>query len=153
MDEAEITPANIRFAALSLLATREHSAGEMNKKLSLKFENAEWITQVIQRLAEEGLQSDERFADAFIRMRKRQGKGPLFIARDLKERAISGSLINTFMDASSSDWNLAAALVRRKKFGESLPDDVREKAKQMRFLAARGFTSNNIQYALRCALD
>lgn len=148
MAVVEITPASIRFAALNLLAMREHSAKELLQKLGRKFEQQDWILAVVVRLQEEGLQSDARFSEAFVSMRKRQGKGPLLIAMELKERGVDSHLINEFVAAGEPEWRDLALSIKQRKFGYDAPMNMKEKAKQTRFLAARGFSSAAIHYAL-----
>ena len=143
-----VTSAVIRFAAMNLLSLREHSAKELYKKLTQKFQQEDGVTEVIQSLTAEGLQSDTRFTEAFINMRKRQGKGPLVIAMELKERGIVDELAHRFLESNNDSWGLLAVTVRRKKFGQSLPQDAKQKAKQIRFLSGRGFSSSNIRDAL-----
>ena len=77
------TPASVRMAAMNLLTMREHSVKELHAKLAKKFESNELISEVIQKLLEDGLQSDERFTEAFVKMRLRQGKGALVIRMEL----------------------------------------------------------------------
>lgn len=159
MTIVEITAATVRFSAMNLLSLREHSAEELYKKLSKKYPQSELIVTTIKRLTEDGLQSDARFAEAFVTMRKRQGKGPLLINMELKERGVAAELINKFLQCDSESWKILAATVRQKKFGQlfahcakganDVKETAREKAKQMRFLAARGFTTECIQYALK----
>lgn len=149
MTIVEITSASIRFAAMNLLAVREHSAAELYIKLSKRYQQPELIIATIKRLTDDGLQCDVRFAEAFIAMRKRQGKGPLLITMELKERSISPELINQFLQADSESWKILAATVRQKKFGQIIPQDAKEKARQIRFLTGRGFSQAAIQYALR----
>lgn len=147
----DITPAAVRFAAMNLLSMREHSALELSRKLSKKYQQDELVAAVIKRLTEDGLQSDARFAEAFINMRKRQGKGPLIVCMELKERGVSAELINDLLNPDNDSWKLLAVAVRQKKFGEPMPGNVKEGARQMRFLAMRGFSSACIQYALKYA--
>jgi len=147
----EITPASIRFAAMNLLSMREHSAMELYKKLTKKYQQPDLIAATIKRLTEDDLQSDTRFAAAYIGMRKRQGKGPLLINMELKERGVSTELISNFLEPEDHGWKTLAGVVRQKKFGSILPVDMKEKAKQIRFLAARGFNSACIQHALKCS--
>ena len=149
MSIVEVTPAAIRMAAMNLLAMREQSASELQQKLIQKFARDDVVAEVIARLQQEGLQSDERFADAFTRMRQRQGKGPLLIAAELKAKGISSSLISASLDIFTDEWLELARQLRTKKFGQQQPTDMKEKARQSRFLAARGFSSAAIQYALR----
>ncbi len=46
------------------------------------------------------------------------------------------------------DWSALALEVRRKKFGEIEPVDLKDKARQMRFLQYRGFESDQVRAAL-----
>ena len=148
MDEKALIP--VRSAAIKLLSLREHSEQELLEKLSKSF-NRDLIFPVLLGLKEQGLQSDERFAGAFVRMRSRQGKGPQLIGAELKRRGVESFI---YMDLLSdhSEWNELALHVKCKKFGQSSSKDIKEKAKQMRFLASRGFNSVNIQYALTRSL-
>jgi regulatory protein len=143
--EAPITIANVRFAAMNLLARREHSAQELHTKLLNKFDQLELVQAAVARLTEQGLQSDERFAEAFTTMRQRQGKGSSLIKMELRERGVSADIIAGLIDESDSLWSSLAEDVRIKRFGAQLPLELKEKARQMRFLQARGFASRHIQ--------
>jgi regulatory protein len=60
----------IRGAALVLLGQREHSRRELLSKLADKFNlpvDAIELQQCLARLAKDGYQSDERFAEVFVR--------------------------------------------------------------------------------------
>ena len=149
MEPSEITPASIRFAAMNLLAMREHSLKELRHKLSQKFPESAWVEEVVQKLGTEGLQSDDRFTQAFVSMRKRQGKGPLIISMELKERGVANELIREWVDPIDQAWHQLALSVKQKKYGANPAGDAKEKARQMRFLAARGFSSASIQFALK----
>ena len=59
---------DIRFAAMSLLAMREHSVSELREKLSRKFPLHPAINSVLDALAEQNLVSDKRFAESFINL-------------------------------------------------------------------------------------
>lgn len=147
MQHASPTLADIRFSAMNLLALREHSAKELKDKLERKFESVGLIEEAIAGLTEQNLQSDERFAQAFVAMRQRQGKGPLIIKMELREKGVEGELIAHFIDDSDALWFELARDVWGKKFRGAPPVDARERAKQMRFLQSRGFSSRHIQAA------
>lgn len=140
---------DIRFNAMSLLAMREHSAKELKDKLERKFESPELVESAIAALIEQNLQSDERFTQAFVSMRQRQGKGPLIIKMELREKGVLAELIAQFIDDSDECWYELAYEVREKKYRGSAPADQRERAKQMRFLQSRGFSSRHIQAAFK----
>lgn len=143
---------DVRFAAMNLLAIREHSAKELLEKLGRKFSAPELILQVVTDLKGQNLQSDERFADAFIRMRQQQGKGCVLIKMELRERGVDGYLISQLIDESEPAWFALARDVLIKRF-KQMPVDAREKAKQMRFLHSRGFSSQHIQAAFNSEYD
>lgn len=144
------TPAAIRFSAMNLLAMREHSVKELRQKLTARFaDEAEAINTEISRLTEQGLQSDERFAEAFVAMRMRQGKGPLRILLELQERGVSDVVCCAYLDASDECWREQAVAEARKKFGHVPAEDLKDKSKRSRFLQYRGFTHDQIKFALR----
>lgn len=137
----------IRLAAMNLLAMREHSAFELREKLGRKFPNHEGVDAVITLLIEQRLQSDQRFAEAFINMRYRQAKGPVLIAMELKAKGVAPAIVEGCMEALGLDWNALVHKLRLKKFGQSRPLDLKERAKQVRFLQSRGFDSQHIRTA------
>ena len=128
-------------AALNILIRREHSRLELSRKLQQKEFSDKDIVDTISLLIEQKYQSDERFSESFIHMRYGQGKGPILIAVELKDRGVKD------FDLSIYDWFDLAKEVRRKKFGFNIPADYKEKAKQKRFLRSRGFNSDQIYKA------
>lgn len=136
--------AAIRFAAMNYLARREHAAGELRDKLVRRFDMPVLIEQVVNQLTEENLQSDDRFTEAFITMRMRQGKGPVRILQDLQQKGVAAELREAYLDASESDWKDLAREVREKRFGSELPKLPKDKARQIRFLQYRGFTAEQV---------
>jgi len=148
MIDNEISPSDIRMSALNLLAMREHSAQELTIKLNKKFKQVDWVASELEKLKADGLQSDQRFTEAYVNMRLRQGKGALVTRLELKEKGIADSLINEYL-SMHADWNTLALQAYKKKFGSSPVSDLREKSRRIRFLSARGFSASNIQYALK----
>ena len=143
----------VRLAAMNLLARREHSQQELHRKLANKgFEPAD-IRPALATLSEEGLLSDERFTEAFINSRLKRGSGPIKIAMELQQRGVSDELVNIYLDERDALWAESAVTVRAKRFGPNLPDDFKERARQMRFLQYRGFTIQQIQRAVGEEID
>lgn len=143
----EVTPASIRLSAMNLLAMREHSMHELITKLSKKFTQIEWIRSEIEKLQKDGLQSDERFAEAYTSMRLRQGKGAQVIRMELKERGVAPAIISSSL-SEYDDWNKRAMHVYLKKYGSKPIVDLKEKSRRIRFLMSRGFSSADIQFAM-----
>ncbi len=142
-------PMAARKKAMDLLARREHASDELSRKLEKAGFERDTAEEAISRLAEEGLQSDERFVFSFIQSRINQGKGPLRIRADLGERGVASGTISAALDIAGADWAALAIEVRHRKFGDEVPSDYKEKARQMRFLAYRGFETEHIKRALR----
>jgi regulatory protein len=138
---------------MNLLARREHSQQELQRKLLSKgFESTD-IKPVLARLAEQGLLSDARFTEAFINSRLKRGSGPIRIAMELQERGIGDDLVSAYLDERDVQWTQSAVAVRTKRFGPSLPNDFKERVRQMRFLQYRGFTLQQIQQAVGEEID
>ncbi len=152
-DPAAPTRADLRLAAMNLLARREHSALELREKLVRRFGEdppvAERLDEALAGLASDNLQSDERFAEAFVTMRQRQGKGPMRIDQELRQKGVADSLIATYLGQLDEDtWRELARDVRHKRFGSGPVESLRDRAKQQRFLQYRGFTHEQIRSAM-----
>jgi regulatory protein len=137
-----------RKKAMDLLARREYGRAELERKLIAAGFDADVAADALQRLAEEGLQSDRRFVESFVQSRINQGKGPLRIHADLGQRGIASGLVDEVLEEAGEDWYALARDARLKKFGRSQPAGFRDKARQMRFLQYRGFEPDQIQAAV-----
>ena len=128
-------------AALRLLSRREHARLELKQKLARKQFSDSDIDSVLNQLAKENLQSDARFAEAYVRYRKQAGFGPFRIAGELRERGISQALIEGVVDKNSEEWEILRQQVLEKKFSalDRASKDPRKKQQQERFLFYRGF--------------
>lgn len=133
--------------AIQYLARREHSAKELVDKLTAKGFDLPDIHEAIRRLQKEKLQSDDRFVESMIRHRISQGKGPRRIIQELQEHNIPLEQIKLSLEAAEICWITLAQQVRTQRFGNEIPDNFPEKAKQMRFLQYRGFEMEQIQRA------
>jgi regulatory protein len=141
-------PADIRFAAMNLLARREHSLGELRKKLRRRFFDEPQVETQLQKLVDEKLQSDERFAESFTRMRAGRGYGPARVRQAMRDRGLSDTDIARAFDAAELDWCELASKVIQKKFGAGPPDDLEEKARRIRFMEYRGFASDHYRHLI-----
>ena len=157
-----ISVKDVRLAALNLLARREHSFYELVEKLARKFP-PELATTVATQLQQDNLQNDERFVESFVRYRSLQGKGPLRIKLELRQKGIADALIQQQLNSDEYDWfELAKELYQRKfhshvGFDSSsvnpIKIDQKEKAKRLRFLAYRGFNGEQSAYAMQVIDD
>jgi regulatory protein len=147
-DDRFLSPLQARKKAMDYLARREYGNQELKKKLATAGYLREAVNPAVAQLVEDGLQDDRRFVEAFVQSRINQGKGPARIFADLSQRGIDESLTEEVLADIGEDWRALARAVRRRKFGQSLPGDFKEKARQMRFLQYRGFLSDQITAAV-----
>lgn len=141
-DVAQLTatdPTAVRIAAMDLLARREHSRRELRQKLLKRFQNAELVETQLDRLAEENLQSDSRYASSFLRQRICRGYGPNRIRQEMRQRGICDTEIEIAISEECPDWDALAAELYHRKFDGLPPGDLREKARRSRFMHYRGF--------------
>ena len=144
-----INPADIRLAAMNLLARREHTLLELRRKLRRRFPDALLVTTELQRLTDENLQSDERYAQSYAWQRSSRGYGPLRVRQEMLERGICENEIESAFRNEELDWFALAAETFRKKFGDPARVDIKEKARRIRFMQYRGFTAEHYQHLFR----
>jgi regulatory protein len=158
---------------MDLLARREHSLSELERKLCRRFDAPDLVASVLRDLQRENLQSDERYAEGLLRQRIQRGYGPTRIRQDMRERGLDEAAISAAHAAVEPDWFAAAESVFARKFGaaagaeaelaivgrEEGPADpaalrearqvaLKEKAKRMRFMQYRGFASEHFRHLL-----
>ncbi|WP_300498513.1 regulatory protein RecX [Marinobacter sp.] len=137
-----------RSAVLRLLARREHSRLELALKLKQRKIESDVIEQVLDDYEAEGWLCDERFAEVYARQRMDLGYGPLRIQAELQQRGIQETPL-CVRAMNDTDWSDRATSLREKRFGLcDIRDDWDEKARQARFLARRGFSSEHVENAL-----
>ena len=144
----EVNPADIRLAAMNFLARREHSMLELRQKLRRRFADGELLEAELQRLAEENLQSDVRYAESFALQRANRGYGFNRVRQELREKGLTDAEVNFALESAAIDWSALAIEVYYKKFGESDTDDLKEKAKRIRFMEYRGFDREHYRQLL-----
>jgi regulatory protein len=144
MLETETTYKTVYTKALDLLSRREHSSKELKTKLIQRQYPITFIEEALLQLKEGAYQSDERFAEAFIRDCARRGRGPVRIERDLFEKGVDENVVRISLENCGINWFDAIKDVKEKKFGVESPQDFKEQAKQMKFLEYRGFSHEHI---------
>jgi regulatory protein len=135
--------------AVRMLARREHSALELKHKLAQRGVDETEIDRTISRLRQEGLQSDERFAESYVHSRSGKGYGPLRIAAELRERGIDEDISERFLDRDDASWQLLIQQVHRRKFGDGAIADYQDRVRRIRFLQYRGFELDKINRFLK----
>jgi regulatory protein len=140
-------PGACKRQALDLLARREHSRLELERKLAARGYPPDRIAPALDDLERSGVLATARFTESFVRSRVARGKGPVRIRAELAERGVAGEAAE-LLRGSDVDWIAAARAARAKRFGAELPRDFAERARQARFLERRGFSGAQIAAAL-----
>ena len=138
---------SLKGRALGYLSRREYSRAELSRKLMPYTENADELEALLDALEREGWLSDARFAESVVyRRAARVGAGR--IVSELKRHAVGEALIEE-VNAQLRETELTRArAVWQKKYGQ-LPETAAERARQARFLAARGFSMSIIGKILK----
>lgn len=138
--------------ACKLLMRREHSEGELRRKLKARWPDSDDIEVVIGQLLEEGLLSDERFCEAFIRSRVARFQGPRKIRAELSRKLVPDHIADRSLENSGIPWRELAAqwLARQGKIAQDSDNRQYEmRAKYYRRLVNRGFTHDQAMDALQ----
>jgi regulatory protein len=138
-------PGDVRRAAMNLLARREHARKELVQKLRKKFSAIpEIVEEELDKLRAEGLQSDARLAEVFIRSRVNRGQGPVKIKMELRGKGVDDDTLARAFETCEVNWFAHVEQVARRRFGDSVPSDAKERARRGRFLQQRGFNFDHI---------
>lgn len=150
---------SLRARALQYLSRREYGRAELRGKLLPHVQADEDFEQVstvgldalLDDLVARGWLSDERAAAQLVHA-KRSRFGTQRITHELRQKGITEELISAALPELKGSELEAARSVWQRKFG-ALPQDAREKARQMRFLQSRGFGLEVIFQILRSEPD
>ena len=157
-------PLSLKMRAIGLLSQREHSLLEMRRKLlriareqragreqepgGEVHDVAEEVEQLLTFLQAQGYLSEARFVESRVHARA-QRYGSLRIRQELAQHGLTlGADEQAQLKASELE---RALVVWQRKFGGQYPVDAAARAKQTRFLLARGFEPELISRLLRAA--
>jgi regulatory protein len=147
--EAPTDQAACTRQALDLLARREHTRLELERKLLARGFREDIAAAALDGLEQSGALAEARFTESFVRVRAARGQGPKRIRMELLERGVDAQEAAAALTAGGLDWHELAGRARAKRFGPALPKDYKERARQTRFLQYRGFQAAQIESALR----
>jgi len=137
---------SLKGRALRLLSMREHSRQELERKLAAHEETPGELQKALDELQAKGFISQERVAESVLHRRAaRLGAGR--IRQELQAKGLEGEVVAQAMAQLKGTELQRARDVWRRKF-DALPEDAAQRAKQSRFLAARGFSGEVIRKVL-----
>jgi len=141
----------VRQRALAYLARREHSRQELKRKLAPHAEDEAELANLLDDFAKRGWLSEQRFVEQVVQARSGR-YGSRYIAHELRQKGIDETLIEQALPQLQDEELATARAVWAKKFG-TLPADAKERAKQMRFLASRGFGQEAIYKVVQGSME
>lgn len=138
---------SLRQRALAALTRREHSRLELGRKLARHAESADQLEALLNALERDKLLSDARFSESLVH-RRQERYGRLRIVQELEQHRLPAELVRqTVAGLGDTEFERCKA-IWEKKFG-NVPGDLAERARQTRFLAARGFDAEIIRHVLK----
>ncbi len=142
---------SLKGRALRLLSQREHSRAELLRKLRPHVQEGEDLDALLAELEGKDFISEERVVASVVHQRAGR-MGAARIRQELQAKGVGGEAVQQAL-AQLQDTELARAReVWRRRFGEPAAD--REgRAKQVRFLMARGFSGDVVRRVVRGAAD
>ncbi len=137
--------------ALRLLSGREHSRAELQRKLAPHEETPGELAAVLDKLAAKDLQSDQRAVDSLV-YRRSAKLGTQRLRQEMQSKGMDPQAVAQTVALLRTSEQARALEVWRKKFGSPASTPA-ERAKQVRFLAGRGFSGEAIARVVSGAFD
>jgi regulatory protein len=138
---------NLKARALRLLAARDYGRAELTRKLQVHAENPEALQATLDDLQAKGFINEERAAASLLNRRANK-LGAARVLQELRHQGFDEELIAIQAEILRESEEIRIKNVWEKKFSKQ-PTDASNRAKQMRFLASRGFASNQIGRLMR----
>ena len=147
-----LPPLSLKGRALRLLSGREHSRAELERKLQAHEHEPGELEQVLDALQAKGFINAQRVLESVLH-RRAPRLGAARIRHELQQKGLESGLVQQAVDSLQGSELERARAVWHKKFGTARPSDSAgmpapgpaDRARQMRFLAARGFGGDTIR--------
>lgn len=138
-----LPPPSLKGRALRYLAAREHSRAELERKLQPFEEAPGELARALDELQAKGFINEQRVVDSVVH-RRASRLGASRIRHELQGKGLDAQVVQQAVAQLQATEPERAREVWRKKFGTPATDAA-SRAKQMRFLAARGFGADAIR--------
>jgi regulatory protein len=134
---------SLKGRALRLLSGREHSRAELMQKLQRFEEEPGSLAQALDELQAKGFINEQRVIESVL-YRRAAKLGTARLQQELQAKGLDPQAVNAALARLRLSERERAAVVWQKKFGTVAVDGA-DAARQMRFLAARGFSAEAIR--------
>lgn len=145
------TKLSLKGRALRYLAAREHSRAELARKLAPHEEEPGQVDAALDELEAKGLLSQDRFVESMLH-RKAARFGAARLRQELQRHQLDPDAVAGAVSRLQATEYERALAVWQRKFGE-VATEPGEQARQMRFLAGRGFSPEVIRRVVRAQGD
>ncbi|WP_366481305.1 recombination regulator RecX [Aquabacterium sp.] len=142
---------SLKGRALKYLSAREHSRVELVRKLKPHAEDPAEIDRVLTDLESRGWLSAERFVESVVH-RKAARFGVARIRGELNGHQLPDDAVRSALAALKDTELQRAQALWSRRYGQ-VADTPQQLAKQMRFLAGRGFSGDVIRQVVRGSSD
>lgn len=128
---------SLKGRALRLLSRREHSRAELERKLAEHEETPGQLRQALDELQARGFIDEGRVVESVLH-RRAPRLGASRLKQELLAKGIAGDRVAAALAELRGTELQRARTVWQRRFGQP-PADAAERARQLRFLLARGF--------------
>jgi regulatory protein len=142
---------SLKGRALRLLGSREHSRAELERKLAQHEEEPGQLRRVLDELQAKDFINEQRVVESVLH-RRAPRLGAARVRQELQAKGLAPDAIAEAVAGLQSTELQRAREVWRRKF-DAMPTDAAQRAKQARFLAARGFGGEVIRRVLNTSED
>lgn len=138
---------SLKGRALRLLAGREHSRAELQRKLGPHETEPGELNKALDELESKGFINEQRVLESVVHRRSAR-LGAARVRQELQAKGLDPQAVAEAVAGLQGSEEARAREVWRKKFGEA-PRDAAEHGKQMRFLLTRGFGAEVVRRVVR----
>jgi len=138
---------SLKGRALRLLSQREHSRAELERKLAKYEEQSGELARALDELAAKDFISEARVVQSVLHQRAAR-LGAARVRQELLHKGIAPEAVAEAVAGLQGSEFERALEVWKRRFGQ-LPQDAAERARQVRFLMARGFAGAVVAKVLR----
>lgn len=138
---------SLKGRALRLLSQREHSRAELERKLKKYEEEPGTLAVALDELAAKDFISEARVVQSVLHQRASR-MGAARVRQELLHKGIAPEAVAEAVAGLQGSELERAREVWRRRF-DALPQDAAERARQVRFLMARGFAGGVVAKVLR----
>ena len=143
---------SLKGRALRLLSQREHSRAELVAKLAPHVQDGDDLAAVLDDLQARDFISEARVAESVVHRRAAK-LGTQRLVQELRGKGLDEDLVRATAERLRATELARAQAVWQLRFGGQPATRPEERARQMRFLAARGFAGDVVRRVVRGAGD